>query len=121
MKYSIVSILLFGLFSIGNTHAGNEIIRGLVIDNNMDSPNIGAFLHLRWNKKDFFVLYRPYKNGIEKACVSKVDGDSISVGAMVEVKGIPIKQIGGIVPRFHMLSTCETKDAYIKILCKKSW
>ncbi len=119
MKYSIVSILLFGLFSIGNTHAGNEIIRGLVVDNNMESPNIGAFLHIRRKEKDFFVIYRPYKNGKEKACISKVDGNNISVGTMVEVKGIPIKQIGGIVLLFKTLSTCETKDAYIKILSKK--
>lgn len=109
----VVGILL----SLVQTSFADEVIRGIVISNNMEDPSVGAFLHIEEEQrgKDVVVVYTPPGNGSQEVCSNKINPFFIGVGDLIEVQGAPVDHIGGVRVTATVISTC-TQGAYITIL-----
>lgn len=93
-------------------------IKGTVLDNNQEFTDIGSYLQIKRddNSESVYVVYYPLIDGVEKECLNKVDMSHLSINKSVEVKGVIIKEIGGIKPKSLMISTCESSEYYIKVI-----
>jgi hypothetical protein len=94
------------------------LAQGVVVQNNKESPNLGAFLHIKRSdtNEDVFVLYKPFVPGVERVCLNQTDASRIGVGTQVSVRGIIVTEIRGMKPRSLILSTCESLEYYITVL-----
>lgn len=107
------------LFLIQSSFADETVIKGVVIDNNMEDPSIGAYLHIRKDStgEDIIAVYTPYEQGFEAPCQHKINAFLVAAGDAVEVRGTPIEELGGIqVTTIPVLTTCLADSAYIKII-----
>ena len=120
----IVIVLLMMLYRSTSTISGNDFIevvtRGAVIDNSLENPEVGAYLHLKQQitNDDLFVVYKPFVNGKEADCLNPIDASGISVesSTTVEVRGKYLSKVNGQTPAHLMISTCESPTSYIKVV-----
>lgn len=98
------------------TNTSEISAQGIVVDNNMENLDIGAYLQIKGSdgEGDIFVVYKPFVDRKESVCLNKVDAFAIGVGTLVEVKGIKIEERDGVKPKSLMISTCESLEYYIR-------
>lgn len=103
----------FLLFLFQSSFA-DETLRGVVVENNMEDLEIGAYLHVveKDTGKHFFVIYMP-KDDDDDTCAAKIKGYWIGRGDTVEVRGATLEQVDGAHVKGHVLTTC-TNDSYIR-------
>ncbi len=96
------------------------IAKGIVVDNNLENPEIGSYIHLKQQttNDDLFVIYKPFLNGKQVDCLNPIDVSSISVkpSTVVEVKGKYLSKVNGQPPTNLMISACESPTSYIKVI-----
>lgn len=125
--FTLVILVVVCFFVISKIYTKNSIkhtdsevvIQGIVVDNNLETPEIGAFLHIKEQSSDddIFVVYDPYNgDGKELPCLNPVDGVKIRPNMMVEVKGVYLDTVNGQKPAYPMISTCKSTEFYIRVI-----
>lgn len=92
------------MFFIDETAWADQLVRGVVIDNNMENPSVGAYLHIEENetRKRVFVLYTPSPH------------EFVAVGDQVEIQGAIVQEIGGVKVSEYVLNTA-TPHGFVRI------
>lgn len=117
----VLSVMLYrSISNVSGRDFVEVIAKGIVVDNNLENSEIGAYLHLKQQttNDNLFVVYKPFLNGKQVDCLNPIDVSGISVkpSTVVEVRGKYLSKVNGQPPTNLMISTCESPTSYIKVI-----